>query len=48
MRFAHVPVLAGSGDYALDLRFLSASRGNFTTIGLDDFRERARSAHVPQ
>jgi inner membrane protein len=48
MRFARAPVLAGSGDYALDLRFMSASRGNFTTIRLDDFQKRACSAHVPQ
>lgn len=48
MRFARTPALARSGDYAFDMRFTSASRGNFTTIRLDDFKERACSAHIPQ
>lgn len=48
MRFARTPALARSGDYAFDMRFTSASRDNFTTIRLDDFKDRACSAHIPQ
>jgi inner membrane protein len=48
MRFARTPALARSGDYAADLRFMSASRGNFTTIWLDDFEKHPCSVHIPQ
>lgn len=46
LRFARAPLLVG--DQASDLRFMSASRGNFTTIFLDGFKDHSCSPHVPQ
>jgi inner membrane protein len=46
LRFARAPLLADG--YASDLRFMSASRGNFTTLHLGELKDRACSPHVPQ
>lgn len=46
MRFARAPQV--EQGVATDLRYASSPRGNFTTIELDDFEDRACPRHVPR
>ncbi|MBC7858183.1 MAG: metal-dependent hydrolase, partial [Burkholderiaceae bacterium] len=46
LRFARAPLL--HAGVATDLRFSSGPRGNFTTIDLAAFRQRACPPHVPR
>lgn len=46
LRFARLPLLRD--NTASDLRFSSSPRGNFTTMEMDDFKEKACSSHVPR
>jgi inner membrane protein len=45
LRFARAPSLAG--DELSDIRFSSSARANFTTMRLEDFRQRECARHVP-
>jgi inner membrane protein len=46
LRFARAPSL--SGDALSDIRFSYSPRGNFTTMRLEDFRDRPCSRQVPR
>jgi inner membrane protein len=45
LRFARAPLL--NGTYAWDLRFSSTPRGNFTTMNLEEFKNRECSRYIP-
>lgn len=46
MRFARTPLI--NTQRASDIRFASSPRGNFTTMNLEEFKERDCPRHVPQ
>jgi len=46
LRFARMPAVEGTT--ATDIRFSSSPRGNFTTMDVGDFKDRACPEHVPQ
>jgi len=46
LRFVRAPLL--NQTYASDLRFTASARGNFTTINLDEFKDRECSRNIPK